>query len=80
MPEKEASVSSVEEITLPGRIARRTIYADGRVHVRVRPASRPRHVTPRRVAAALVLMFAVAGAVAMLEPASGGEWLAWLSD
>ena len=77
---EDGNVSSVQEIALPGQVARRTVYADGRTHYRVRPAPRPRHVTPRRVAAALVLMLAVAGAVAMLEPAGGGEWLAWLSD
>jgi hypothetical protein len=82
-PDKEeGDVSSVQEIALPGRVARRIVYADGRTHYRVRPAPRRRHVTPRRAAAAaLVFMLAVAGAVAMLEPAGGGvEWLAWLSD
>lgn len=78
-PETEASVSSVQEIALPGQVARRTVYADGRMHLRVRPAPRRRRVTPRRAAAALVFVLAVAGAVAMLEP-DGGEWLAWLSD
>lgn len=79
-PDKEdGNVRSVQEIAPPGQVVRRTVYADGRIHVRVRPAPRRRHVTPRRAAAALVLVLAVAGAAAMLEP-DGGEWLAWLSD
>lgn len=77
--EEDGNVRSVQEIAPPGQVARRTVYADGRTHVRVRPAPRRAHVTPRRAAAALVLVLAVAGAVAMLQP-DGGEWLAWLSD
>lgn len=76
---EEGGVSSVQDIALPGRVARRTIYADGRTHFSLRPAPR-RAVTPRRAAAALVLVLAAAGAVAMLAPAGSGEWLAWLAS
>ncbi len=77
---EEETVSTVQEIVLPGQVAHRTVYADGRTHYRVRPVTRGRAVTPRRVAAALVLAFAAAGAAAMLAPAGSGEWLAWLAS
>jgi hypothetical protein len=76
---EERDASFVQEIRLPGRIARRVVYADGRTRYRVGPAARRRPVVLRRVAAALGVALVVAGTVMLLESEAGGvEWLAWL--